>query len=109
VADLDKQIAAIDNAVAEATKRGKAKTGLAAMEGQRKALAGLAGERDKLAGTLAALKTERAQVASQGHQQATEAAPIVYVAEMLGAGDDSGPSDGSSPSWCCAVTRWPLP
>jgi hypothetical protein len=89
VADLDKQIAQIDNAIAEATKRGKTNAAMSVMEGQRKARAGLAGERDKAAGTLAALKTERAQVASQGHQAATEAAPIVYVAQMLGAGDDS--------------------
>jgi hypothetical protein len=38
---------------------------------------------------LAALKTERASVAAQGHRIETEATPIRYVAEMLGSGADS--------------------
>ncbi len=89
VADLDRQIAQIDSAVAAATAKGKATTGLTAMEGQRKARAGLAGEREKAAGALVTLKAERAGVAAKGRQAETEAAPIVYVAEMLGVGTDS--------------------
>jgi hypothetical protein len=89
VGDLDKQIARVDAAVAAATAKGKAMTGLAAMEGQRKARMGLAGEREKEAGALAAIKAERAGVAARGHQIETEAAPIVYVAELVGAGGDS--------------------
>jgi hypothetical protein len=94
VADLDKQIAAIDNAVSAATQRGKTQTALSAMDSQRKTRAGLAGERDKAADALAALKSERAHVAAQGRvaeteAAETEAAPIVYVAEMLGVGGDS--------------------
>jgi hypothetical protein len=89
LADLDKQIAAIDNAVSAATQRGKTNTALAAMDSQKKARAGLAGEREKAAGALAALKTERAQVASHGRQIEAEAAPIVYVAAALGLGGDS--------------------
>jgi hypothetical protein len=51
VADLDKQIAQIDGAVAvaAATQRGKTNTALSAMEGQRKARAALAGERERAA------------------------------------------------------------
>jgi hypothetical protein len=86
VADLDRQI---DAAVAAATQRGKATTGVSVMEGQRKARAGLAGEREKAAGALAALKTERARVTAKGHQIETEAAPIRYVAELVGADTDS--------------------
>ncbi len=41
------------------------------------------------AGTLAALKAERASVAAKGRQIETEAAPIRYVAELLGADADS--------------------
>jgi hypothetical protein len=52
VADLDRQIAQIDAAVAAATQRGKATTGVSVMEGQRKARAALAGEREKAAGAL---------------------------------------------------------
>lgn len=89
VADLDRQIAQIDSAVAAATAKGKATTGLAAMEGQRKARTALAGERERAAGALATLKAERAQVSAQGRRIETEAAPIVYVAAALGLGTDS--------------------
>ncbi len=89
VADLDKRIATIDNAVTAATQRGKTQTAMATMESQKTARAALAGEREKAAGALASLKAERAGVAAQGRQAETEAAPIVYVAEMLGVGGDS--------------------
>jgi hypothetical protein len=59
------------------------------MEGQRKARADLAGEREKAAGALASLKAERATVTAQGRRIETEAAPIRYVAELLGVGTDS--------------------
>ncbi len=35
------------------------------------------------------LQTERAQVAAKGRQAETEAAPIRYVAELIGANTDS--------------------
>jgi hypothetical protein len=89
VADLDRQIAQIDAAVTAATQRGKANTAVSVMEGQRKTRAGLAGEREKAAGALATLKAERASVAALGRRIETEAAPIVYVAELLGVGTDS--------------------
>jgi hypothetical protein len=89
VADLDHQIGQIDAAVAAATAKGKATTGLSAMEGQKKARAGIAGERQQAAASLAALKVERAQVTAKGRQVETEAAPIMYVAELVGASGDS--------------------
>jgi hypothetical protein len=78
-----------DTAVEEATKRGRTNTALSAMEGQRRARAGLASERNEAAATLAALKAERAAVAAKGRQIETEAAPIRYVAELIGADTDS--------------------
>jgi hypothetical protein len=42
-----------------------------------------------VAGTLAALKAERASLAAKGRQIGTEAARIRYVAELLGADTDS--------------------
>jgi hypothetical protein len=90
VADLDRQIGQIDAAVAAATQRGKTNTALSAMEGQRKARAALASERENAAGALAALKTERATVVAQGRRIETEAVPILYVAELLGVGTDRG-------------------
>jgi hypothetical protein len=59
------------------------------MEGQRRARAGLTSERNEAAGTLAALKAERATVAPKGRQIETEAAPIRYVAELLRVDTDS--------------------
>jgi hypothetical protein len=50
---------------------------------QRKARAGLADKRKREAG--AVLQTERASVTAKGRQIETEAAPIKYVAELLGA------------------------
>jgi hypothetical protein len=84
VADLDRRLAQIDDAVAEANRRGRTNTALGAMESQRKARATLAGEREKAAQDLADLKAKRAGMAAQGHQTATEAAPITYVAELFG-------------------------
>jgi peptidoglycan hydrolase CwlO-like protein len=89
VADLDKQLAQLDAAVATATQRGKANAGLAAVEGQQKARAALAGERERAAAALAALKMERAGVAAQERRIETESAPIVYVAQLLGVSADS--------------------
>jgi hypothetical protein len=46
-------------------------------------------ERNREAGTLAALKAERASLAARGKQIETEGAPIRYVAELLGIDTDS--------------------
>jgi hypothetical protein len=89
VADLDRRIGQIDTAIETAAKKGKTSTALSAMDSQSRARGTLAGEREKAAGALAALKAERAQVAASGHRIETEAAPITYVAELLGIGTDS--------------------
>jgi hypothetical protein len=62
VADLDARVSQIDAAIAEATRRGRTKAALAAMEGQRRTRAGLVEERNREAGSLAALKAERASL-----------------------------------------------
>ena len=46
-------------------------------------------ERNRKAGTLAGLKTERAALGAKSRQIETEAAPIRYVAELIGADADS--------------------
>jgi hypothetical protein len=89
VADLDRRLGQIDSAIEEAAKRGRTTTALAAIEGQKKARAALADERKREAGTLATLQAERATVAAQGRRIETEAAPIRYVAELIGADTDS--------------------
>jgi hypothetical protein len=89
VADLDRQLNQVDTAIEVAARRGKTNAALSAMEGQRRARAELVDERNRAAGTLAGLKAERASVAAKGRQTETEAAPIRYVAELVGADADS--------------------
>jgi hypothetical protein len=72
-----------------AAKHGRTNTALSAMEAQRRARAGLTSERNEAAGTLAALRAERASLAAEGRRFDTEAAPIRYVAELLGTDTDS--------------------
>jgi hypothetical protein len=89
VADLDRRLGQIDSTIEEAAKRGRTNAALSAMEAQRKARGALVDERNREAGTLAALKAERARVAANGRRIETEAAPIRYVAELIGADTDS--------------------
>jgi hypothetical protein len=89
VADLDRRLGQIDSAIEEAAKRGRTNTALTAIAEQRKARAGLVDERRREAGTLADLKAERAALIAKGRQIETEAAPIRYVAELIGADTDS--------------------
>jgi hypothetical protein len=89
VADIDGRIAQIDSAIEEATRRGRTGGAMSIMEGQRKARSSLVDERQQEASTLAALQTERAQVAARGRQIEADAAPIRYVAEFVGANTDS--------------------
>jgi hypothetical protein len=89
VADLDRRLGQIDSAIEEAAKHGKTNTALSAIEGQRSARAGLVEERKREATTLAAMQAERAGMAARARQLDTEAAPIRYVAELVGADTDS--------------------
>ncbi len=89
VADLDRRLGQIDVAIEEAAKRGRTNAALSAMEGQRKARAALADQRQREGIALADLKAERAALSAKGRQIETEAAPIRYVAELVGADTDS--------------------
>ena len=88
-ADLDRRLAQIDAAVEKATEKGRTTAAMKLADDQRRARAGLVDERKREAGTLAVLKAERASVAARGRQIETEAAPIRYVAELLGVDTDS--------------------
>jgi hypothetical protein len=89
VADFDRRVGQIDVTIEEAAKRGRTNAAISVMEGQKRARTALVEERNREAGTLAALKAERAAVAAQGKRIETEAAPIRYVAELLGIDTDS--------------------
>jgi hypothetical protein len=87
VADLDRRLSQIDISVEEAARRGRTKTALAAIDGQRKARAALVDERKREADVLTALQTEHASIAAKARQADLESAPIRYVAELIGATD----------------------
>ena len=89
VADLDRRLNQVDLAIEEAAKRGRTNTALSAIEAQRKTREALAGQRQREGATLADLKAERAATIAKGRQIETEAAPIRYVAELIGADTDS--------------------
>jgi hypothetical protein len=91
VADLDRRLGQIDSAIEEAAKRGKTNT---AFVGDRRPAQGPCEPRGRAKprsrySALAALKAERASVAAKGRQIETEAAPIRYVAELVGTDTDS--------------------
>ena len=62
---------------------------LSAIAEQRKAREALSGQRQREGAALADLKTERAALSAKGRHIETEAAPIRYVAELIGSGTDS--------------------
>ena len=89
VADLDRRLGQIDTAIEEAAKRGRTNAALSAIAEQRKTREALTGQRQREGAALADLKTERAALGAKERQMETEAAPIRYVAELIGADTDS--------------------
>jgi hypothetical protein len=89
VADLDARVGQIDAAIAEATRRERTTGAMSIMEAQRRTRAGFVDGQNREAGARAVLKAERAFVAARGRQAENEAAPIRYVAELVGADTDS--------------------
>lgn len=89
------RVAQIDATIAEATRYGRTSAALSAIEGQRRARAGLVDERKREAGALAALQAERGTVAAKGRQIETEAASIRYVAALFGVADQEMATRGS--------------
>jgi hypothetical protein len=89
VADLDRRLGQIDVAIEEAAKRGRTTTALTAIEAQRKSRAALVEQRRAEASTVADFRAERSALAAKRRQIETEAAPIRYVAELIGADTDS--------------------
>jgi hypothetical protein len=89
VADLDRRLGQIDSAIEEAAKRGRTTIALTAFAAQRKSREALVEQRRAEASTLADLKAERSALGAKGRQIETEAAPIRYVAQLLGVDTDS--------------------
>ena len=76
-----------DGAIAEATERGRTASALNIVGGQRKARGELVGERQREA--LGSPQDRTRQRGPSGWPAETEAAPIRYVAELVGADADS--------------------
>ena len=89
VADLDRRLGQIDSVIEEAARRGRTTTALTAIAAQRKSREALVEQRRTEASTLADFKAERSALGAKGRQIETEAAPIRYVAELVGADTDS--------------------
>jgi hypothetical protein len=85
VADLDRRVGLIDSVIAEMVKRGRTAGALEAIGSQRKLREALVSQRRQEAETLAALKSEAGAVAAKSRQIEVEAAPIMYVAQLMGA------------------------
>ena len=85
IADIDRRLGQIDDAVAEMTKRGRTNGALDAIQSQRKARADLVAERRHEADILTKLKTEQAAVAARVRAVEVESAPLRYVAQLIGA------------------------
>jgi hypothetical protein len=88
VADLDKQINAIDTVISGAAARGRARTALEVIEGQKKARGALVAQRQLEADKVADLKIARAGAGERVKIAAVEAAPVLYVSQLFGAADD---------------------
>jgi hypothetical protein len=84
LADVKERLAQLDQTVTGAAAKGKANTANNIRQDQKKDRAKLADEREAAAKELARLKTARAQGKASGHAAETEAAPIQYVAQLLG-------------------------
>ncbi|SRR5579871_1150990 len=85
VADLDRRLGQIDAAIAEMVKRGRTAGALEAIGAQRKAREALVSQRRHEADVLADLKSEAGAIAARNRQIEVEAAPIMYVAQLVGA------------------------
>jgi hypothetical protein len=79
IADLDKRIAQVDAAVAEATRRGRTTAAMELVDRQSRYRAILQAERQREAAALAELQTEAA----------TDDGPIRYIAELTGSRDET--------------------
>lgn len=85
VADLDRRLGQIDAAIAEMVRRGRTAGALEAIGAQRKARETLVSQRRHEADVLAGLKSEAGAVAARSRRIEVEAAPIMYVAQLMGA------------------------
>jgi cell division protein FtsB len=83
IADLDKQIAQIDNALTKMTDRGQAASSLQAADRQRKTRNELVKKKEGYVKELSELTTERVSLTSGIKKLEAEVGPIKYIAELV--------------------------
>ena len=84
VADLDRRIAQIDSAVAEATKRGRTASAMALAERQTGRRDSLLADRARVASALASIAVESAKVENERAEQAADFGPVRYLSSLIG-------------------------
>ncbi|MGB8633616.1 MAG: hypothetical protein WCD69_30285 [Xanthobacteraceae bacterium] len=88
VADIDQRIAQIDNAVNEATNRGRTAIAMSLADHQTGRRSELVGERARAAEVLAAIKVERAGILNERNEVAADSGPVRYLAALIDADDE---------------------
>ena len=88
VADIDQRIAQIDNAVNEATKRGRTAIAMNLVERQTGRRSELVEERARAADALAAVEVERAGIANERQELTVDSGPVRYLAALFGEDDE---------------------
>lgn len=89
VADLDKQIVAIDGAISKLLEKGQAQNSLRAADQQRKNRDALVKQRDQLNVTITNLKTEKIKQDIEIKKIEAEVGPLKYIAELIYGKDDA--------------------
>jgi hypothetical protein len=87
VADLNRRIGQIDNAVEEATRRGRTKGAMDLATQQNRARADLLTQRQVVASELADLRIRLAAIDAQRQRVEAEVGPVRYLAELFGSHD----------------------
>ena len=85
VADLDRRVAQIDNAVDESTRRGRATRAISLATQQRGTRDGLDAQRQAATATLVGLQAQRAALVGERVRVDASAGPIQYLAMIAGA------------------------
>lgn len=83
IADLDKQIAQIDAAIAKMTDRGQASNSLRAATQQRKTRDTLVKRKEDLVKNISEYNTQKIRLQSEVKKLEAEVGPIKYIAELL--------------------------
>jgi hypothetical protein len=93
LADFDRRIAQVDDAVAESTRRGHAVSAMTLAERQAVRRTELVAARGHAATDLVALQVEGAAVTNQRNELAADTGPVLYLSKLIGIDQE-------------AATRW---